>query len=66
VSADYLVIGSNSFSGASFIDHLLTRGREVIGVSRSEEVALPHRPYGWGGKPGPLDDDECRFRRSSS
>lgn len=45
-----LVIGSNSFSGASFIAWLLERGHEVIGVSRSPE---PHRtflPYRWGGR----------------
>jgi dTDP-glucose 4,6-dehydratase len=43
----FLVLGSNSFSGASFIDLLLQRGEEVIGVSRSEQ---PHRaflPYAW-------------------
>jgi dTDP-glucose 4,6-dehydratase len=45
-----LVIGSNSFSGASFAAHLLERGVEVIGASRSPE---PHRvflPYRWGGR----------------
>lgn len=53
-----LVIGSNSFSGASFVDHMLGRGCEVIGVSRSPE---PHRvflPYRWSGK-----DARFRFRR---
>jgi dTDP-glucose 4,6-dehydratase len=47
-----LVIGSNSFSGASFTAYLLERGLEVIGTSRSAE---PHRaflPYRWGGKDG--------------
>ena len=44
----WLVIGSNSFSGASFCAHLLKSGEEVIGTSRSNEVALPFRPYGWG------------------
>lgn len=52
MSSCYLVIGSNSFSGASFVGHLLTQGHDVIGVSRSEEVPLPFRPYGWGAKPG--------------
>lgn len=45
-----LVIGSNSFSGASFAAWLLEQGHSVIGVSRSEE---PHRaflPYRWTGK----------------
>lgn len=44
------VIGSNSFSGASFVSALLERGVEVVGMSRSHE---PHRaflPYRWGGK----------------
>jgi len=43
----YLVLGSNSFSGASFVAFLLARGTEVIGASRSPE---PHRaflPYRW-------------------
>jgi dTDP-glucose 4,6-dehydratase len=33
-----LVLASNSFSGSSFVDHLLTAGYKVIGVSRSVEV----------------------------
>lgn len=45
----WLVIGSNSFSGACFCAHLLKAGEEVIGVSRSEEVAMPFRPYAWDG-----------------
>lgn len=36
------VIGSNSFSGSSFVDHCLTEGHEVLGVSRSE---LPHSSF---------------------
>lgn len=47
-----LVIGSNSFSGASFAAWLLRRGHEVVGVSRSPE---PHRaflPYRWTGADG--------------
>jgi len=41
------VIGSNSFTGASFVDYALSRGHEIIGTSRSTE---PHRaflPYKW-------------------
>jgi len=48
----YLVLGSNSFSGASFIDYLLGRGHVVLGSSRSEE---PHRaflPHLWSRKDG--------------
>lgn len=43
----YLVLGSNSFSGASFARYLLEHGESVVGVSRSPE---PHRaflPYRW-------------------
>lgn len=46
----FVVIGSNSFSGASFVDFLLNQGESVIGISRSPE---PHRvflPYRWSGK----------------
>jgi len=41
------VIGSNSFSGASFVDYALNQGAEVLGTSRSPQ---PHRaflPYLW-------------------
>lgn len=47
-----VVLGSNSFSGASFSDHALAQGAEVIGISRSAE---PHRvflPYRWSGRDG--------------
>ncbi len=41
------VIGSNSFSGAHFIDLLLERGEaDVIGFSRSAEYPRALRPYG--------------------
>lgn len=43
----YLVIGSNSFTGTAFVEHLLKTGEEVIGISRSEEIAPPLRRYGW-------------------
>jgi dTDP-glucose 4,6-dehydratase len=45
-----LVIGSNSFSGASFIGWLLEQGHEVIGVSRSAEAHRAFLPYRWTGK----------------
>ncbi|WP_374649802.1 GDP-mannose 4,6-dehydratase [Dongia sp.] len=45
--ASYLVIGSNSFSGAGFVDYLLSQGIDTVGVSRSEEVAMPFRIYAW-------------------
>lgn len=47
-----VVIGSNSFSGSDFIDHLLEiGGYEVLGVSRSEEKSplfLPYKKHGKG------------------
>ena len=41
------VIGSNSFTGASFVDFLLARGDEVIGTSRSGELHSVFLPYRW-------------------
>jgi dTDP-glucose 4,6-dehydratase len=43
----FLVIGSNSFSGAYFVKDLLERGNEVLGVSRSEELHEVFLPYKW-------------------
>ena len=42
-----IVIGSNSFSGATFIRHLLEKGHEVIGISRSPEYNDVFLPYRW-------------------
>jgi len=40
------VIGSNSFSGADFIDLLLEKGNyDVIGMSRSPEKSKIFLPY---------------------
>ncbi len=41
------VIGSNSFSGASFVRHGLAQGIEVLGLSRSTEPATAFLPYRW-------------------
>ena len=41
------VIGSNSFSGASFCAHLLTRGIDVLALSRSAEPHEVFLPYRW-------------------
>ena len=44
------VIGSNSFSGASFIDFSLNKGARVIGISRSPEAIpefLPYKKYNY-------------------
>jgi dTDP-glucose 4,6-dehydratase len=52
----YLVLGSNSFSGATFVDYVLGRGAAVIGVSRSVEPHAAFLPYRWSGR-----DAEFRF-----
>lgn len=49
------VIGSNSFSGASFVNHALGCGADVIGISRSPEPNSVFLPYRWAGK-------DLRFR----
>ena len=41
------VIGSNSFSGASFVSHCLREGWEVVGTSRSPEAHPVFLPYSW-------------------
>jgi dTDP-glucose 4,6-dehydratase len=45
-----VVIGSNSFSGASFSDYALVQGAEVIGISRSPEPHPVFLPYRWRGR----------------
>ncbi len=52
-----LVLGSNSFSGASFVRHLLQQGLDVIGASRSPEAAEVYLPYKWLTK-----EQQARFR----
>ena len=52
------VIGSNSFSGASFVSHCLREGWEVIGTSRSPEAHPVFLPYRWQRTP----DELARFR----
>ncbi len=42
-----LVIGSNSFSGASFVDKALQAGYKVMGISRSAEPKSVFLPYKW-------------------
>ncbi len=52
-----VVIGSNSFSGASFIGHTLDQGYEVIGISRSNENIDALLPYKW------TDNKNYRFKQ---
>jgi len=49
-----VVIGSNSFSGASFVSHCLREGWEVLGTSRSAEAHPVFLPYRWQRKPEEL------------
>ena len=44
------VFGSNSFSGASFVDYALKQGAHVLGMSRSEEPHSVFLPYRWSGE----------------
>jgi dTDP-glucose 4,6-dehydratase len=45
MSEKIIVLGSNSFSGASFVDYLLGEGIETVGISRSPEPAPVFLPY---------------------
>lgn len=42
-----LIVGSNSFSGATFADFALSHGAKVIGISRSAELIDAFLPYKW-------------------
>jgi len=42
-----LIIGSNSFSGSTFVEYSLARSARVIGTSRSEEPNNAFLPYKW-------------------
>jgi dTDP-glucose 4,6-dehydratase len=54
----FLVLGSNSFSGATFVDYLAERGYDVFATSRSEEAHPALLPYKWQSRPGTI-----RFER---
>ena len=45
MSEKIVVIGSNSFSGAHFVDYSLEQGLDVIGISRSPEPHSDFLPY---------------------
>ena len=42
---NYLVMGSNSFSGSNFIDYLLNKNCNVVGISRSKELQKDFLTY---------------------
>jgi dTDP-glucose 4,6-dehydratase len=54
----YLILGSNSFSGATFADALAAEGHDVLATSRSDEAHQAFLPYKWQARPG-----RVRFRR---
>ena len=58
MSERIVVIGSNSFSGASFVQSALAQGAEVIGISRSPEPITAFLPYRWPESAG----NPARFR----
>lgn len=47
---EYLVIGSNSFSGSWFINNLIDKGHDVFGISRSQQNNDVFLPYKWNKK----------------
>ncbi|SDT85626.1 GDP-mannose 4,6-dehydratase [Desulfobacula phenolica] len=46
-SKKVLVLGSNSFSGSHFVDAALNQGMNIVGISRSKELATVFLPYKW-------------------
>lgn len=55
-----VVLGSNSFSGASFVAYALGTGAHVLAASRSPEPHPAFLPYRWGPTPPPADRFEFR------
>lgn len=43
----FLIIGSSSFSGSSFVNYLLKKKQDVIGISRSKNINNVFLPYLW-------------------
>jgi dTDP-glucose 4,6-dehydratase len=54
----FLILGSNSFSGATFADYLAANGYDVLATSRSDEPHDAFLPYKWQKRPG-----KVRFKR---
>jgi dTDP-glucose 4,6-dehydratase len=48
----YLILGSNSFSGATFADFLAAQGHDVLTTSRSAEAHPAFLPYKWQERTG--------------
>lgn len=62
---EVLVIGSNSFSGSSFVDASLRRGCKVTGVSRSPEPEGVFLPYRWGAHTNDFDFCQLDLNRNT-
>lgn len=54
----YLILGSNSFSGATFADFLAAEGHDILATSRSDEPHEAFLPYRWQKRSG-----RVRFQR---
>lgn len=54
----FLILGSNSFSGATFADFLAAKGHDVLATSRSDEPHEAFLPYKWQKRAGSV-----RFKR---
>lgn len=50
MSTKIVVLGSNSFSGATFCRHMLKQGYEIVAISRSKEPIDALLPYKWLGE----------------
>ncbi|MGH7226433.1 MAG: dTDP-glucose 4,6-dehydratase, partial [Gemmataceae bacterium] len=48
----FLILGSNSFSGATFADFLAAKGHDVLATSRSDEPHEAFLPYKWQKRAG--------------
>ena len=53
------VVGSNSFSGASFVDKLTKQGHQVTGFGRSPEPHHAFTPYSWTPRVGTFNFYQC-------
>ncbi len=45
MTCDYLIVGSNSFSGSNIIKHLIIKKKNVIAISRRDEKNITFLPY---------------------
>lgn len=63
MSERYVVLGSNSFSGAHFVDHVLRQGADVVGISRSAEPNHAFLAYRWNGAPARFEFQQGDLNR---